>query len=162
MNCYSTICCLTWRDHYASYQGWPGSSNNWSWTVTLLSDIWPGETTMHHTGVGQDHPTADHELLLYSLLSDLEIPLCIIPGLARITQQLIMNCYSTLCCLTWRDHSASYRGWPGSRRDQYPRNGRYPGHRKRIEVYNCLLKGAVSRDFLALFYFMNRSHLGPW
>ena len=24
------------------------------------------------------------------------------------------------------------------------------------------LKGAVSRDFLALFYFMNRSHLGPW
>ena len=25
-----------------------------------------------------------------------------------------------------------------------------------------VLKGAVSRDFLAFFYFMNRSHLGPW
>ena len=27
--------------------------------------------------------------------------------------------------------------------------------------YQLLLKGAVSRDFLTFFYFMNRSHLSP-
>ena len=28
-------------------------------------------------------------------------------------------------------------------------------------VLGSLVKGAVSRDLLAFFYFMNRSHLGP-
>ena len=29
-------------------------------------------------------------------------------------------------------------------------------------IYSSEFKGAVSRDFLSFFYFMNISHLGPW
>ena len=38
--------------------------------------------------------------------------------------------------------------------------GKYSNNFSRC-IVKLVFKGAVSRDFLAIFYFMNRSHLGP-